>query len=219
MSESISMTLNEYAHLAMRSAATPPTDDPMLLAIGALGLTGEAGEVADLVKKYLGHNHPLNTSKILEKLGDVMWYVARMAQLLHTPLETIAAMNIAKLRARYSVQDGFSTEALLHRDAEAEKNAMAEICTEALPKDAHEDMALSRLVQGATIDEVKAAVRRFCPEITDEELAVLETPHRETTFEEIQTDLRSLPAPGMTDLMVDPESLDKYLDKELGGIE
>ena len=45
----------------------------------ALGLTGEAGEVADEVKKCMYQGHPWQPSKIIEELGDVLWYVALMA--------------------------------------------------------------------------------------------------------------------------------------------
>lgn len=102
------MTLAEYQVATGRTAG----DDS--LAILALGLAGESGEFADIVKKHLGHGHPLDDDKALKELGDVLWYVARAAAKLGFTLDDVAAANIAKLRKRYP--DGFSTVASLHRD-------------------------------------------------------------------------------------------------------
>ncbi|MFD0771636.1 nucleoside triphosphate pyrophosphohydrolase family protein [Bacillus sp. CGMCC 1.60114] len=86
----------------------------------ALGLTGEAGEVADIVKKAIYHGHGFqpahcsgeedgNTHKLALELGDIMYYVAIMAHEMGYTLQDIAEMNIAKLAKRYP--DGFSREA------------------------------------------------------------------------------------------------------------
>ena len=65
------MTIKEYQRKAMRTA-TPKCYNT---ANAALGLTGEAGEVADEVKKCMYQGHPWQPSKIIEELGDVLWYV------------------------------------------------------------------------------------------------------------------------------------------------
>jgi NTP pyrophosphatase (non-canonical NTP hydrolase) len=92
-----------YQALAQRTAGgiTP--------AIAGLGLAGEAGEVADLLKKHLGHGHPLDIDKLRGELGDVLWYIAALCSLYNITLDSVAAANVAKLRARYP--DGFSHEA------------------------------------------------------------------------------------------------------------
>ncbi len=46
------------------------------LQILQLGLVGEAGEVADLIKKVEGHGHKPDREKLIKELGDVLWYVA-----------------------------------------------------------------------------------------------------------------------------------------------
>ncbi len=79
----------------------------------ALGVAGEAGEVADIIKKHVGHGHPLDREKLVKELGDVLWYVARMAATIGYSLEEVANINIDKLNARYP--NGFSTEASLNR--------------------------------------------------------------------------------------------------------
>ena len=73
----------------------------------ALGLAGEAGEVADKVKKTIrdkGGNFTDETvkSEIAKELGDVMWYLAATARDLGYTLEEIAEMNLVKTRSRAS---------------------------------------------------------------------------------------------------------------------
>ena len=77
--------------------------------VSGLGIAGEAGEVADLLKKHLGHGHELDREKLKKELGDVLWYVTRIAQHFGMGLEDVARANVAKLRQRYP--SGFSTEA------------------------------------------------------------------------------------------------------------
>ena len=99
------MTGNKYQRLAMRTA----THKCRRAANAALGLTGEAGELADEVKKCLYQGREWNPAKIIEELGDVLWYVALMADLMAVPLDFVMEHNIDKLRKRYP--DGFSFEA------------------------------------------------------------------------------------------------------------
>ena len=96
------MDMNEYQKLAAR------TDNHNALAYYALGLTGEAGEVADLIKKYKWHGHDLDINQLIEELGDVLWYVAMLVDALCYDLDTVAAINIEKLRQRYP--NGFEQE-------------------------------------------------------------------------------------------------------------
>lgn len=79
----------------------------------ALGLCGEAGEVADLIKKELYHGHPADVAKIKSELGDVLWYVAALCRCYGLTLTDVAEQNIAKLEARYPA--GFSTAASIAR--------------------------------------------------------------------------------------------------------
>jgi NTP pyrophosphatase (non-canonical NTP hydrolase) len=69
-----------------------------------LGLCGEAGEVADKVKKVLrdrgGHFDAQVRDDLLLELGDVLWYVAQLATELDLSLDAIAEANLAKLASR-----------------------------------------------------------------------------------------------------------------------
>lgn len=96
--------LNDYQTAAARTI-NDTNYSPELLAVFTLGLSGESGEVAELVKKHLGHGHPLDRDRVVKELGDVLWYVAALATLLRVPLAEVAEQNIEKLRARYP--DGF----------------------------------------------------------------------------------------------------------------
>ena len=108
------MTINEYQTAALRTAQTDTLSASDLLLNSALGLCGESGEVADLVKKHLFQGHDLDIEHIAKELGDVAWYLAVGAYAIGYDLETILQMNVDKLEARYP--DGFSTDRSLHRD-------------------------------------------------------------------------------------------------------
>jgi NTP pyrophosphatase (non-canonical NTP hydrolase) len=77
-----------------------------------LGLTGEAGEVAELLKKGLGHDHGIDREKLKKELGDVLWYVAVLAWYNDTTLAEVMQQNIDKLLARYP--RGFTVEESKH---------------------------------------------------------------------------------------------------------
>lgn len=99
--------LNEYQELAARTLSSRKLSDVNLAVLG-LGIAGEAGEVADLIKKTVGHGHELNKAKLLEEVGDVLWYCAGLATLLEVDLSQVARDNIEKLRKRYP--QGFDPE-------------------------------------------------------------------------------------------------------------
>ena len=101
------MDLDTYQRLALRTAGHRE-DARELLTYTALGLTGESGEVAELIKKAFYHGHALDTAALSKELGDVLWYLAVMADGLGLSLDEIARANIDKLRARYP--EGFSEE-------------------------------------------------------------------------------------------------------------
>lgn len=92
------MTFNEYQDFA-RSTAVYPSEHGM--AYVAMGLTGEAGEVADKVKKiYRDPERGWHAKDIAKELGDVMWYLAQAAYEFGYTLEEVAQMNVDKLSSR-----------------------------------------------------------------------------------------------------------------------
>lgn len=105
-------------------------DKPRLLLLAALGAAGEAGEVADLVKKVLFHRKDPGgklsdelREKALDELGDVLFYVALGAEALGRTLQHVAHRNVAKRRQRYP--EGFDVNAAEKRLAGAVKRPSA----------------------------------------------------------------------------------------------
>ena len=80
-----------------------------------LGLSGETGELLDMVKKWIFHEKPLDEEHLKKEIGDCMWYVALFCQAMNWDLDEILKLNIDKLKARYP--GGFDTELSNHRKA------------------------------------------------------------------------------------------------------
>lgn len=106
------MTGNEYQNLALRTAGQDVAHD--LILNGVMGLNGEAGECIDIVKKYMFQGHSIDTYKLIDELGDVMWYIAITAAGLGVNLDDIMQHNVDKLWARYP--NGFDAERSIHRE-------------------------------------------------------------------------------------------------------
>jgi len=115
---------DRYQFDCLRTAGT--TDEEAQL-YAALGLSGEAGElgelvrdlnvktgkIADLTKKLFFHGHPYTPEKFLDELGDVAWYLAVLAHSHGYKLSEVFQFNIDKLAKRYP--DGFSSEKSINR--------------------------------------------------------------------------------------------------------
>ncbi len=97
------MTFDEY----QKKATTTSTIDPKSITAPyyfALGLNGEAGEIAEKMKKII-RNHDNDITKLdlddfKKELGDVLWYVSMMSSQVGLSLEDVAATNLAKLADR-----------------------------------------------------------------------------------------------------------------------
>lgn len=114
------MNANDYQYQAARTLIAEPdaeyTPEELMLVWNALGLAGEAGEVADLIKKSVFHRHALDRTKLVKELGDVLWYVAALCTKLGIHMDDVMAANIEKLRQRYPA--GYSSEASKHKPDE-----------------------------------------------------------------------------------------------------
>lgn len=100
------MDLDEYQRKAAVSDTFSATDDlfsPAMLE-KVLGLTGEAGEVSDKIKKIIRDKQGKMTEEdreaVVKELGDVMWYIAGIARYLEVPLSEVGKKNIEKLQGR-----------------------------------------------------------------------------------------------------------------------
>lgn len=81
----------------------------------SMGIAGEGGEVLDLVKKHVFYNKPLDRAKVTEEVGDIMWYVSVLLQVMDIGFDEVLAKNITKLRARYG-GESFSSYDKMNRD-------------------------------------------------------------------------------------------------------
>lgn len=82
---------------------------------GVLGLTGEAGEVSDLVKKCVFHEKEVDREHLAKELGDVMWYIVMICDACGFDLDGIVETNINKLKARYP--EGFDVVKANNRES------------------------------------------------------------------------------------------------------
>lgn len=114
------MTGNEYQELAMRTndgkhaqrlanhIFNRENAHIAELFNACLGLSGETGELLDMVKKWIFHEKELDQDHLKKELGDVMWYIAMFCKAMNWELDEILQMNVDKLKNRYP--SGFSTD-------------------------------------------------------------------------------------------------------------
>lgn len=99
------MTFDDYQEGASYTAIKDYFGGPDGLYYLTLGLAGEAGEVANVVKKAIRDDEGAFTeariSQITDELGDVLWYMAMLARRLDIRLSDVAKANQAKLRRRH----------------------------------------------------------------------------------------------------------------------
>lgn len=92
---------DEYQEATKKTAVYPEDRDLEYL---SLGLASEAGEAAGVVKKIIRDHGNVPTQQALAdlatELGDVLWYVAQLADVIGLPLRWVAEMNINKLEDR-----------------------------------------------------------------------------------------------------------------------
>jgi NTP pyrophosphatase (non-canonical NTP hydrolase) len=96
------MNFNKYQEEAKKTALYPNQGDNYIYP--TLGLTGEAGEVSDKIKKIIRDDNgiisPEKKEEIKKELGDVLWYIAQLSTELKIELEDVAEENIKKLSSR-----------------------------------------------------------------------------------------------------------------------
>lgn len=99
------MTADDYQKLAARTLIDGPdaeySGEQIMMVWNALGLAGEAGEVADTIKKAVFHQHGLDRDELIKELGDVLWYAAALCTKLGVPMSEVMSRNIDKLKKRY----------------------------------------------------------------------------------------------------------------------
>jgi NTP pyrophosphatase (non-canonical NTP hydrolase) len=77
------------------------------------GVSGEAGELLDAIKKYVVYNKPIDLENVIEELGDLEFYMEKIRQNLGITREQTLVANIEKLGKRYA--NGYSDKAAQER--------------------------------------------------------------------------------------------------------
>ena len=99
--------------------------DTIRLLHSAMGLSTEAGEFLDMLKKHIFYGKELDITNAKEEIGDSMWYVAIAIDVLQTTLNDVMQVNINKLRERYP--EKFTSEDALCRDLGAERKILEDL--------------------------------------------------------------------------------------------
>ena len=100
------MEFDQYQNQIEKYDLMQPEKDTVSMGMveKVLGLAGEAGEVADKVKKIVrdksGKVLDGDREEVVKELGDVLWYVATIARYLEVPLSEVAEKNVEKLGSR-----------------------------------------------------------------------------------------------------------------------
>ena len=97
-----SMTLDDYQKRSRKTAVYPDLGKNIIYP--TLGFVGEAGELADKVKKIFrddsGKIKPEVKEAIIIEIGDVLWYMAQLCTELNIKMSRVADENLVKLRSR-----------------------------------------------------------------------------------------------------------------------
>ena len=80
-----------------------------------VGLSGEVGEVSELIKHHIFHSEELDKMKLAKEIGDVLWYLSALCASTGIPMEACAELNIAKLQHRHGGKFSFSKSADRHQ--------------------------------------------------------------------------------------------------------
>ena len=119
-SELMTVDTNKYLEFVHGVTSPPSLDYPVLsarlsqleangtnvtqLLTAALGLTAEAGEFTEVVKKIFLQGKPYTEENVFHmkrELGDICWYLAQACMALDTTFDEVIEMNVDKLQARY----------------------------------------------------------------------------------------------------------------------
>jgi NTP pyrophosphatase (non-canonical NTP hydrolase) len=115
------MKADEYQYRAARTLIRKPdfeiNDAEVMVVWNAIGLAGEAGEVAELVKKGVFHQQGIDVEKLKKELGDVLWYVAAICTKTGLSMSDVMDGNIKKLLARFP--NGYDHTRTTVREGEA----------------------------------------------------------------------------------------------------
>ena len=91
-------TSEQYTELGHRLQSSTPQ---LRILHGAMGISGEAGELMDAVKKHILYNKPLDVGNLKEEIGDLLWYASLLLDQVGSSFEEVMKMNHDKLEKRF----------------------------------------------------------------------------------------------------------------------
>src|SRR6056297_284662 len=93
---------NEVVKRTAKSCPTQEVDGPTLdLLHWALGISGEAGEIVDPIKKHVFYNQKLDITNLQEEIGDMFYYLEALCETLGLDSDYVKLLNKQKLEQRY----------------------------------------------------------------------------------------------------------------------
>ena len=107
------MNMDEYQVLAARTKNHKLTPSE-LLNHALFGLSSETGEILGIYQKAL-QGHEIDENKVLDEVGDLLWFISELCDCLDARLSWVANNNIDKLKRRYPESIGFAPELSIHR--------------------------------------------------------------------------------------------------------
>ena len=125
-----SMNSKDYIQDAIRTESTDfsamndrlMNDGTKRLLHAGIGLSTEAGEFLDALKKHIFYGKELDRVNLKEEMGDLFWYLAIACDELNVEFEPLMETNIAKLKARYG--EKFSEQRAENRDLGTERTIL-----------------------------------------------------------------------------------------------
>ena len=124
------MNSKDYIQNAIRTESTDFTsmntrlneDGTKRLLHAGIGLSTEAGEFLDALKKHIFYGKELDRVNLKEEMGDLFWYLAIACDELGVEFEPLMETNIAKLKARYG--EKFTEHKAENRDLDTERTIL-----------------------------------------------------------------------------------------------
>lgn len=107
------MTIREYQKQSTRTL-NPTLNGTEQIINMIMGMNGEVGELTDLFKKNMFQGHELVTERVIEELGDIMFYIVNLCTMLDIKMEDVLDYNVEKLQKRYP--DGFDRKRSINRE-------------------------------------------------------------------------------------------------------
>lgn len=114
------MDARQYQLEAARTLISEPGFEipgiDIMLVWCSVGLSGESGEIAELIKKEIFHRHKTGVefnTKLFKEIGDCLWYLAGLCTIMGMDMGEVMQANIDKLKVRYP--NGFNSQDSISR--------------------------------------------------------------------------------------------------------